>query len=187
VQDLDIAMAGGIVRTRGVLDPTGGAAADGSVQLRSVDLKQLLELIGVEGLNGTGRITGTVPVRLRDGKVTVADGLLNAEGPGVLRYQGTALQEQLSARADTVGTVAQVLSDFRYKKLSMTLNKAPEGMGTILLHMEGANPSVLEGHPFAFNISLESDFHKLGRIAQGGLKAVSDVVQGIEKPAPTGE
>lgn len=187
VQDLDIAMAGGVVRTRATLDPAAEAEADGSVQLRSVDLRQLLELIGVEGLNGTGRITGTVPVHLRAGKVSVVDGLLNAEGPGVLRYQGTALQEQLSARADTVGTVAQVLSDFRYKKLSMTLNKSPEGMGTIVLHMEGANPSVLEGHPFAFNISLESDFHKLGRIAQGGLKAVSDVVQGIEKPAPTGE
>jgi hypothetical protein len=187
VQDLDIAMAGGIVRTRATVETADGTEADGSVQLRSVDLEQLLGLIGVEGLNGTGRITGTVPVRMHGGKVTVADGLLQAEGPGVLRYKGTALQEQLSARADTVGTVAQVLSDFHYKKLSMTIDKAPEGMGVVTLHMEGANPAVLEGHPFAFNINIESDFHKLGRIAAGGLKAVSDVVQSVDKPVPTGE
>ena len=144
-------------------------------------------MIGVDGLNGTGRITGTVPVELRSGKVTVSDGLLQAEGPGVLRYKGTALQEQLSARTDTVGTVAQVLSDFHYKKLSMKINKAPDGMGVITLHMEGSNPAVLEGHPFAFNINIESDFHKLGRIAQGGLKAVSDVVRSVDKPTPSGE
>jgi hypothetical protein len=157
------------------------------VQLRSVDLEQLLTLIGVDGLDGTGRITGTVPVRVRGGKVTVADGLLQAEGPGVLRYHGTALQEQLSAREDTVGTVAQVLSDFHYKKLSMEINKAPDGIGVVMLRLEGANPAVLEGHPFAFNISIESDFHKLGRIAQGGLKAVSDVVRSVDKPAPADE
>lgn len=187
IQDLDIAMAGGIVRTRATVEPADGVEADGSVQLRSVDLEQLLTLIGVDGLDGTGRITGTVPVRVRGGKVTVTDGLLLAEGPGVLRYHGTALQEQLSAREDTVGTVAQVLSDFHYKKLSMEINKAPDGIGVVMLRLEGANPAVLEGHPFAFNISIESDFHKLGRIAQGGLKAVSDVVRSVDKPTPADE
>jgi len=187
IQDLDIAMAGGIVRTRALVDPLASTTADGSVQLRSVDLSELLALIGVEGLNGTGLITGAVPVLIKDGKVTVADGRLKAEGPGVLRYHGTALQQQLSAREDTVGTVAQVLSDFHYKNLSMELNKSPEGAGVILLHMEGSNPTVLDGHPFAFNISIESDFHKLGRIAKGGLEAVTDVIQQVDRPKPAGK
>lgn len=177
VQDLDITMAGGVVRTRAAVDPSANGAANGSVQLRSVDLRQLLELVGVDGLNGTGRITGTVPIHIQDGKVAIADGQLKAEGPGVLRYQGTALQQQLSARGDTVGTVAQVLSDFHYKTLSMSLDKSPEGEGVIMLRMEGANPKVLEGHPFAFNIKIESDFEKLARIAQGGLKSVTEAIR----------
>ncbi len=49
--------------------------------------------------------------------------------------------------------------------------------------MEGSNPRVLEGHPFSFNISIESDFNKLGRIAQGGLKAVTDVIRQTDRPA----
>lgn len=187
VQDLDVEMAGGIVRTRALVDPETLAAADGSVQLRSVDLRELLEMIGVEGLNGTGRITGTVPISMVDGQVGIADGRLDAEGPGILRYSGTALQEQLADRGDTVGTVAQVLSNFHYKSLRMELNKAPEGIGVILLHMDGANPDVLDGHPFVFNIKLESDFNKLGRIAQGGLKAVGDVIQQVDRPAATRE
>jgi hypothetical protein len=187
VQDLDIAMAGGVVRTRALIDPAAQNAADGSVQLRAIDLRELLELLGVDGLNGSGRITGTIPVQFRNGQVTVADGLLRAEGPGVLRYSGTGLQEQLATRTDTVGTVAQVLSDFHYKKLSIEMNKAAEGTGVIMLRMDGANPQILEGHPFAFNISIESDFDKLGAIAQGGLKAVGDVIRQTDRPAKTGE
>ena len=183
IQDFDITMAGGVLRTRALIDPAAMASTNGSIHARSIDLEELLELIGVEGLNGTGRISGNVPIQIRDGQVAVVDGRLEAEGPGVLRYTGTALQEQLSARNDTVGTVAQVLSDFYYKKLSIELNKAPEGKGVIVLHMNGANPKVLDGYPFAFNISVESDFNKLGKIAQGGLKAVTDVIRQTDRPA----
>jgi Dicarboxylate transport len=185
VQDLDIAVAGGVLRTRATVDMSPHGAWVGSAQIRSVDLRELFELFGIDGLNGSGRITGTVPIRIQDGKVAIADGLLKAEGPGVLRYQGTALQEQISARGDTVGTVAQVLSDFHYVKLSMALDKPPEGEGVLMLRMEGANPKVLEGHPFAFNIKIESDFQKLARIALGGLKSVTDVLQqgGADRPA----
>jgi hypothetical protein len=183
IQDLDITMAGGVLRTRALIDPASMSTVDGSVQARSIDLEQLLELIGVDGLNGTGRITGTVPIQIRNGQVAVVNGLLKAEGPGSLRYTGTALQEQLSARNDTVGTVAQVLSDFYYKKLDIELNKAADGKGVIVLHMDGANPKILDGHPFAFNISIESDFNKLGKIAQGGLKAVTDVIRQTDRPS----
>lgn len=183
IQDMDVTMAGGVLRTRALIEPGENSSTDGTVQVRSVDLREVLELIGVDGLSGTGRITGTVPVHIRNGQVSVVDGLLKAEGPGVLRYSGTALQEQLSARPDTVGTVAQVLSDFQYKKLSIELNKAVEGKGVIVLHMDGSNPKALNGHPFAFNISIESDFNKLGRIAQGGLKAVTDVIRQTDRPS----
>jgi hypothetical protein len=183
VQDLDITLAGGVLRSRAIIDPAALSSVDGSVQARSIDLEALLKLIGVDGLNGTGRITGTVPIQIRNGQIAVVDGLLKAEGPGSLRYTGTALQEQLSARNDTVGTVAQVLSDFYYKKLDIELDKEADGKGAIVLHMDGANPKILDGHPFAFNISIESDFNKLGKIAQGGLKAVTDVIRQTDRPS----
>ena len=62
------------------------------------------------------------------------------------------------------------------------LGKEAEGLGIIMLRMDGANPAVYEGHPFAFNIRFESDFHKLGRIALGGVQAVTDVIQKPDRP-----
>lgn len=183
IQDFDVGFAGGRMRTRGLVKPGDELDADGMIYVQSVDLAQLFQLIGLEGLEGTGRITGKVPVRLRGENLTIGKGTLNAEGPGKLKYSGTALQQQLSNREDTVGTVAQVLSDFRYKKLSMELTKEPSGTGAIMLRMDGANPAVYDGHPFAFNIRIESDFHKLGRIALGGVEAVTDIIRRPERPA----
>lgn len=181
VQDLDVGFAGGRMRTRGLVKPGDELDADGMIYVQSVDLAQVFQLIGLEGLEGTGRITGKVPVRLLGEDLTIGKGTLNAEGPGKLKYTGTALQQKLSNREDTVGTVAQVLSDFRYKKLSMELTKEASGTGAIMLRMDGANPAVYDGYPFAFNIRIESDFHKLGRIALGGVEAVTDVIRRPER------
>ena len=79
--------------------------------------------------------------------------------------------------------MAQVLSDFHYTKMSMELSKSADGAGVIVLHMDGSNPKTLEGHPFSFNISIESDFHKLARLAQGGMRALADVIQQTDRPA----
>jgi len=182
VQDLDVGFAGGRMRTRGLVKPGEELDADGMIYVQSVDLAQVFQLIGLDGLEGTGRITGKVPVRLLGEDLTIGKGTLNAEGPGKLKYTGTALQQQLSNREDTVGTVAQVLSDFRYKKLSMELTKEASGTGAIMLRMDGSNPAVYDGYPFAFNIRIESDFHKLGRIALGGIEAVTDVIRQPERP-----
>ncbi len=181
IQDLDVGFAGGRMRTRGLVKPGDALDADGMIYVQSVDLAQVFQLIGLEGLEGTGRITGKVPVRLLGQDLTIGKGTLDAEGPGQLRYTGTALQQQLSNREDTVGTVAQVLSDFRYKTLSMELTKEASGTGAIMLRMDGANPAVYDGYPFAFNIRIESDFHKLGRIALGGVEAVTGAIRRPER------
>ncbi len=181
IQDFDIAMAGGVVRARALIDPKTQGAADGAVLVRSVDIHELLELLGVNGLQGSGKISGTVPIRVRDGRVIVANGTLKAEGPGQLSYKGTALQEQLAGRPDTVGTVAQVLSDFHYTKLRMELTKNADGAGVIVLHMDGSNPKTLNGHPFSFNIKIESDFNKLAYLAQGGMQTLTDVIREADR------
>ena len=140
-------------------------------------------MMGIEGLDGTGRIGGKIPIQVRGSDVTIKAGRLQAEGDGTLRYSGTALQKQLSARGDTVATVMQVLSDFRYNKLTMDLNKSADGEGSILMRLEGNNPAVYEGHPFAFNINIESNFDKLGRIALGGIQALADALRKTERAA----
>ena len=181
IQDLDLTLAGGHLNTRGKLQTDKGLSADASIGVSAVDLKELLQLIGVEGLNGTGKLSGSIPIRIKDGNLVINEGKLRALGPGRLRYGGSALEKQLSARTDTAGTVSKVLSDFHYRTLTMRLDKQAKGLGTIMLRMEGSNPAVYKGHPFAFNIRIESDFDKLGRIAFGGAQTFSEALKRAQK------
>ena len=115
IQDLDLTLAGGRLNTRGLLHTEKGLSADASVGVQSVDLKELLQLIGVEGLEGTGKLSGSIPIRIAGGNLVIRDGNLRALGPGRLRYGGSALEKFFSthpdpgARASSVRAQVQAL------------------------------------------------------------------------------
>lgn len=128
------------------------------VDIRLIGLEEAFPLLGVDGLIGTGALRGTVPLRIADGKLMISKGTLRASGPGRLRFTGPVLAKQLAARPETAGTVAKVLADFHYRKLTVQFDKRAGDLGTVRLHMEGTNPKANGGRPVVFNIEIESDF-----------------------------
>ena len=58
--------AGGSVRTRGTLDLFAEEQAL-ALEVAGVELEQLLALVNLDGLSGTGKISGRLPLRLRPG------------------------------------------------------------------------------------------------------------------------
>ena len=84
-----------------------------------------------------------------------------------------------------MGLAVRALNDFRYQQLSMTLAKGYDGEGTVGIRLEGANPAVLEGYPFVFNITLSSNFDRLNRLLEESLGAADRVLKmGIEGLGP---
>ena len=177
LESLSLQVAGGRVRAvDAVIDPTA-LPVDLTLIVESVDLAELLAVVPVEGLSGSGRLSGTVPVRVTDESIAVSDAELTAEGPGVLRYTGAALADQLGGRDDAVGLAMQALSDFRYDSLSLEARKPERGEGVVTLHLTGANPTVLDGYPFVFNINLQSDFDQLAQLALEGVGAADNILR----------
>ncbi|MGE4220281.1 MAG: YdbH domain-containing protein [Alphaproteobacteria bacterium] len=131
------------------------------IDVHRIDFAEIFRLIGVDGLSGTGRISGRIPVTIAGNRMSVSNGALHSEGPGRLGYSGTELAQTLGTREDVVGMAMDALADFRYETLSLELQKRPDGEGNILLQMTGANPETLAGHPFRFNIRFTSDFDRL--------------------------
>jgi hypothetical protein len=146
------------VVTRGFLQtgivPSGRVPVD----IRFIDLEELLPLFGVDGLDGTGMLGGTVPLRIANDKLAVSQGTLQADGAGRIRFAGPALQSHLAARPDTADTASKLLADFHYRKMTLRLDKPAGAIGTVMLHMEGSNPAALGGRPAVFNIRIESDY-----------------------------
>lgn len=174
IQHLEMKAAGGRLTGRGLLKADKGLRGTVTLGAKAVDLKRLLRIIGVKGLRGSGRLNGTMPLEIAAGTLRVRKGRLVAVGPGRLRYSAPATGKRLSARSHSADTIAAVLSDFRYRTLSMQWDKPAGGGNAIRLRMKGTNPKVKSVHPFAFNIRIDSDLVTPGRIVLGGIQTISD-------------
>jgi hypothetical protein len=147
------------------------------LEMASVSLAELMAILGIEGLSGTGQLSGVMPLSLADGKLAVTGGALKAEGPGVVRYASAKVDQFLGDRQDTVGLAARALADFHYEQLTLSLEKEYSGEGSVGIYLKGANPAVLEGYPFVFNINLESNFDRLAELLRQGIDIADTALQ----------
>lgn len=161
IDSLQVGFAGGKISGRDITYDPSKPVNRAEVRLDGLDLEKLLAAAQVEGLSGTGLISGTIPVRMEGGAVAVDSGGLAAAGPGVLRFKSDAAKQALASGGKYVALALQALEDFRYSKLDIRIDKALVGEGSVLMQVEGHNPAVLEGHPFAINLNVSGDVDKL--------------------------
>src|SRR5207302_5161674 len=106
-----LAVAGGdIAATAFTIDPAA-PHVETVAQVEHVDLAEITTLLAIEGLSGTGRLDGRIPLDLEGGTVAVASGRLVAEGPGVLRYKPERLPPQIAAAGEQVALALRGLGD----------------------------------------------------------------------------
>ena len=146
-----------------------------------VDLQALLALIDVQGLNGSGSISGSIPVHLDNTGVSIDGGALAAAGPGLLSYIGDALPRDIpnldGQAGDSVALARDALADFHYTSLTFKLDRAASGEGHLTARVEGANPRVLDNHPFILNIGLEANFDTLAEILLDGYATAGQLLR----------
>ncbi|MEQ9209659.1 MAG: YdbH domain-containing protein, partial [Pseudomonadales bacterium] len=69
------------------------------------------------------------------------------------------------------------LEDFQYTGLTLSLEGNAQDRLTLKLNLEGANPGLYDGYPFAININTEASFAELLRSATLGANAI-DLIRG---------
>jgi len=166
--------AGGtITLSSGVIEP-GASEQAFELAVDEVDLSAFISLLALDGASGTGVISGRIPITIRDGDPIIAGGVLTASEPGQLSYKGGG--------TDAVGggqgaLVFQALEDFQYTGLTLSLEGNAQDRLTLKLNLEGANPGLYDGYPFAININTEASFAELLRSATLGANAI-DLIRG---------
>ncbi|MCE7998775.1 MAG: hypothetical protein HEP70_07950 [Rhodobiaceae bacterium] len=174
VEDASWPFAGGtITLSSGVIEP-GASEQAFELAVDEVDLSAFINLLALDGASGTGVISGRIPVTIRDGDPIITGGVLTAREPGQLSYKGGG--------TDAVGggqgaLVFQALEDFQYTGLTLSLEGNAQDRLTLKLNLEGANPDLYDGYPFAININTEASFAELLRSATLGSNAI-DLIRG---------
>jgi len=177
LEDARAGFAGGRLNVAEAILDLSLSHNDLRVGVERVDLALLLSLLKAEGLSATGRITGTIPIVVIDRAVTIQNGQLAAEGPGVLSVQSEAAAAALGGAGEQVALMLSALEDFHYDALSATLDMGGDGNAAIMIRMQGNNPAVLEGYPFAFNIGLSGNLPKLLVALRQGAGLSTDLVR----------
>ena len=167
VREAHWSWAGGTISTAATtLDP----AADVNelrLEASNVDMARLLAQLDLEGLSGTGTVSGSIPLVRRGDQVHVQGALLAAHPPGgTLRYQpATAVESVGRSQPGSMGVALKALSDFRYESLELQLDGDTRGEMKLRIHLRGANPNFQGGRTVEFNVNLEahlSDLVKAG-------------------------
>lgn len=117
-----------------------------TLDVKNLDLAQLLDSLNYPQLSGTGTLAGKLPLSLALDSIELKEGKLNGIRPGVLRYQGPV--------ADNENPAFSALRNLQYHSLQAKLNYQPDGHYHVGLRLEGKNPQVLSGHAVAFNLNL---------------------------------
>jgi hypothetical protein len=180
VQGLDLAVAGGRLSTSAFNLDSRAPDFETLVSVRQVDLAEIFKLIGVDGLDGTGRLDGSVELSNAHGKVTIRTGHLAATGPGRLRIAANALPKEITQAGERMALVLQALADFHYDALAIdivTATSGAAGASEVALVLKGQNPAVLEGRAFNLNIKLAANLDRLIGIALRSIAAAEALLR----------
>ncbi|TNF87525.1 MAG: hypothetical protein EP301_06615 [Gammaproteobacteria bacterium] len=134
-------------------------SADITVSLVDVDLSEILALEG-EKVSGTGRLSGTLPVKLRNNATQIAGGAVTASIPGRI-----VLSPTLTASITQPGLdiAFKALEDFNYDTLAVNVNYDEEGNMLLGVRLEGFNPALEDGRPVHFNLNISENLPVLFR------------------------
>lgn len=131
------------------------------VDVYDVSLARLLQVYPTEGLEGTGELSGRIPVLISDAGIKVEQGKISAIAPGgVLELPAERLQAMLGS-SEAMTLVVEALQNFHYSVLESTIDYDEKGKLVLDLSLEGENPEVRGGQPVVLNISLEEDIPAL--------------------------
>lgn len=151
--------AGGELRAENVLLELGAKRRELRMQAVGLDLAALLDLVSLEGIDGSGRIDGELPLLQSDGALRIEAGVLRAapEG-GTIRYRPTAgVAEYAATRPNDLGIAVAALSDFHYDELEARLDGDLAGELQVKLHLRGSNPGFRDGYPIELNLTLDAE------------------------------
>lgn len=156
--------AGGSLRSDGEFD-LGAEEQQMTLTVRDVDLAELLELVNLDGLSGTGRLNGEIPLSLGHGSIEIRNAVLETpSGGGWIRYQPVGEATAVASGAGMAfGDLLEALRSFRYDQLRLTVNGDAQGSVVVALSLQGANPEHRDAQPYEFNLNVDGRLADLVR------------------------
>ncbi|WP_339804931.1 YdbH domain-containing protein [uncultured Marinobacter sp.] len=161
------------------------------VQIRQLELSSLLTAYPMEGLAGTGTLSGYLPLRLGSDGIAIERGRVTAEAPGGTLVFPSDRLRAIAQSNPTMDLVAQAMENFRYSVLNSAIDYDESGTLQLGLNLEGSNPEVQQGQVVRLNITIEENIPDLltslqlsGKVNEAVTERVRKMLQEQGRTAP---
>jgi len=159
--ELKMALLGGLVSSQqfGYDIATGNGAA-----LLSLDKLKLSEILALQRQDFTcsGLVSGSVPVHISAGNLTVDGASIAAEAPGgFVRYLADQSVMTLGQKNEGLAVVLDAMTNFQYHTLEASVDYSEEGLMTARTSIKGTNPQYQGGREVHLNLSVEENVRTL--------------------------
>lgn len=125
-----------------------------TVQLDKISVDELMQAMTGKRVSATGLVSGNLPVHIaRDGKISFGQGNLHSTQPGTI----TMPEDAIPGDNPQIQLTRDILKNFHYSNLSVTVKNAKDGTLIVGLALEGNNPDMYAGRPVKLNVNLSGD------------------------------
>ena len=177
LEKAQFSMMDGMISVAPVIIDPAAKRSDALIRISNVDLESFFNLIKVDGLAGSGRLDGQIPLAIEENELTVKNGHLAAKAPGILHFQSQEVSQWLASAGEEMNLLLQAMQDFHYTELSLALDKSVAHDLVAQLSLLGNNPEVKEGQDFRLNVRLETDIDKILRKINDGYSISHEILR----------
>ena len=137
-----------------------------------MQLDKLLELAGYDAIQGTGTISGLLPLDVNKAGITMERGMLAAKAPGgVFRYHA----EIVAGTNPAMVQVIEALNNYHYSVFQVEADYMENGDLVLAMLLRGSNPGLQQGRPIHLNLNVTDNIPTLLKSLQSG-RVIADTV-----------
>lgn len=156
IDNFRASLLGGTITTSGIQYDMNQPDSNFVVTINTMNLAELVGLINMDTLQVTGRVSGSIPVRVKGKDVSVADGELHSDESGEIRYEpGNMNQSGLA------GYALKAVENMQYKVMTVGAEYMPSGQLDLDIGLQGTSPGLQTTRPVHLNIHAEQNLPAL--------------------------
>ena len=147
------------------------------LNVHGIQIEELLSLTAFETVQGSGAISGKLPITISPRGISMEHGRLAAKKPGgVIRYLPDSSAEITTATNPGLRIAIDALSNYHYETLEADVQYSTNGDLTLQMKMQGLNPDMNNGQRIDLNLNVSDNIPTLLRSLQSG-RMITDVLE----------
>lgn len=154
-------LAGGELITVGEIDPLA-KNRESSIHVKNIDLAEFIKLVNLEGLSGSGRLDGEIPIIQTEDEVEIRSATFRSSAKtGIIRYRPAPGMANIAAADVQFATALDALENFHFDRLDIVVNGSVREEVAVQIYLAGINPDYQDGQPVEFNLDVNAPLSSL--------------------------